>query len=136
MTGKPYRLPTEAEWEWAARRNVHRYPWGNDWDGARCNWQGSRLNRPNPVGVFPTGVTVDGLHDMAGNVYEWTLSLYRPYPYQPADGREAIAGEGLRVLRGGSWYIDKDRVRCAYRDWFDPGLRDLSSGFRLARASL
>lgn len=136
VTGKAYRLPTEAEWEWAARRNVRRYPWGNDWDGACCNWQGSRLNRPNPVGVFPAGATVDGLHEMAGNVYELTLSLYRPYPYQPADGREAIAGEGLRVLRGGSWYVDRTDVRCAYRNWNTPWRRALHFGFRLARASL
>ncbi len=136
VTGKAYRLPSEAEWEWAARRNRRRYPWGNDWNDAHCNWQGSRLNRPNPVGVYPHGATADGLHEVAGNVYEWTQSLYRPYPYQPADGREQIEGEGLRVLRGGSWYIDRIDVRCAYRGRLDPGNWDVSHGFRLARASL
>ena len=105
VTGKAYRLPTEAEWEWAARRNTRRYPWGNEWDPDRCNWRGSALNRPNPVGVYRQGATVDGLQELAGNVYEWTLSLYRPYPYEPDDGREEIDVEGLRVLRGGSWYI-------------------------------
>lgn len=149
VTGKAYRLPSEAEWEWAARRwaaptfwswgtrhHDRRYPWGNGWDGACCNWRGSGLNRPNPVGVYQQGSTADGLYDMAGNVYEWTLSLYHPYPYDPADGREAIGGEGLRVLRGGSWSIDKDRVRCAYRLRYSPRLWNGYNGFRLAMASL
>ncbi len=135
VTGKGYRLPTEAEWEWAARRNVRRYPWGDAWDPGRCNWRGSALNRPNPVGVYPHGATEDGLHELAGNVYEWTVSLYRPYPYQTSDGRERTDVEGLRVLRGGSWYIDRDRVRCASRLRNIPWNRNNDSGFRLARPS-
>ncbi len=136
VTGKGYRLPTEAEWEWAARRNCRRYPWGSDWDAARCNWQGSRLNRPNPVGVYPHGATADGLHELVGTVYEWTRSLYRPYPYQPDDGREQNEDEGLRVVRGGSWYDNRTYVRCAFRDGGPPRLVYNDSGFRLARASL
>jgi len=132
-TGKDYCLPSEAQWEWAARRSGRRYPWGDEWDGSRCNWRGSGLNAPNPVGVYPHGVTADGLHELAGNVYEWTTSLYRPYPYRADDGREAADVEGLRVARGGSWYIDRDMVRCAYRDWLDPWDGLGSRGFRLAR---
>jgi len=98
------RLPTEAEWEKAAR--VGRgwiYPWGNRWDVERANtWEGHVL-RPTPVGVYPGGTTPEGVHDLSGNVWEWTSSLYRPYPYRPDDGREDPEAEGRRVVRGGSW---------------------------------
>jgi formylglycine-generating enzyme required for sulfatase activity len=133
VTGKAYTLPSEAQWEWAARRSVRRYPWGDEWDGGKCNWRGSGLNAPNPVGVYPHGVTDDGLHELAGNVFEWTTSLYRPYPYRADDGREAQDVDGLRVARGGSWYIDRDVVRCAYRGRNNPRGRNGYRGFRLAR---
>ncbi|MCB9138040.1 MAG: SUMF1/EgtB/PvdO family nonheme iron enzyme [Caldilineaceae bacterium] len=136
VTGRRWRLPTEPEWEWAARRNSRRYPWSDDWESRRCNWRGSGFNQPNPAGVYPQGVTPDGLHDLAGNVYEWTVSLYRDYPYDPADGREATDQDGIRILRGGSWYTDRTTVRCAYRCWLVPGGRNIYTGFRLARSSL
>jgi formylglycine-generating enzyme required for sulfatase activity len=133
VTGKAHRLPSEAEWEWVARRNTRRYPWPGDWDAGRCNWSGSRLNRPAPIGVFPHGATPDGLHDLAGNVLEWTSSLYRPYPYDAADGREAPDAAGLRVVRGGSWYTGKGEVREGYRHGYYPGNGDDNLGYRLAR---
>ena len=136
VTGRAYRLPTEAEWEWAARRSVRRYPVGRRMGSRPLQLAGQRAEPPNPVGVYPHGATEDGLHELAGNVYEWTVSLYRPYPYQADDGREATDVDGLRVMRGGSWYVDKDRVRCAYRDWNNPWDRNNHRGFRLARTSL
>jgi len=111
------RLPSEAEWEKAARmKRGWIYPWGNRWDSARANtWEGHVL-RPSPAGVYPGGATSDGVHDLSGNVWEWTRSLYRPYPYRPDDGREALESEGYRVVRGGSWDDVQRDARCAFRD--------------------
>ncbi len=86
------------------------------------------------MGVYPHGATPDGLHDLAGNVYEWTATLYRPYRYDPADGREDPLADGLRVMRGGSWYVGRTNVRCSYRDWDDPWNWDYYLGYRLARS--
>jgi formylglycine-generating enzyme required for sulfatase activity len=134
VTGQPYRLPTEAEWEWAARRNTRRFAWGDAWDPARCNSSESRLGQPSPVGVYPHGATPDGLHDLSGNVYEWTGTLYRPYRYDPTDGREDPLADGLRVMRGGSWYVGRTNVRCAYRNWNGPGRGIDALGYRVARS--
>ncbi|RLT34647.1 MAG: hypothetical protein DWI57_16280 [Chloroflexi bacterium] len=133
VTDKEYRLPTEAEWEWAARRSQRRYPWGDTWEEGRCNSSESRLNRPNPVGVYPHGATPDGIEELAGNVYDWTVSVYQGYPYDPRDGREDPLAAGLRVLRGGSWYVRKERVRCAYRNWLYAWDWNYYWGYRLAR---
>ena len=89
-----------------------------------------------PPGVFSAGDTPEGLVDMTGNVWEWTGSAYRPYPYRPDDGREdPEVADVRRVVRGGSWSGTRDYARCAYRDSCPPDDRDGDLGFRVVRGS-
>jgi formylglycine-generating enzyme required for sulfatase activity len=114
------RLPTEAEWEKAARGTYGSlWPWGNEFDPARCNCAESKKGSTTPVGDYsPVGDSPYGCADMAGNVWEWTQSLYKIYPYNPNDGREALDqnNAGRHVLRGGSFSNRLQYVRCAYRN--------------------
>ena len=134
------RLPSEAEWEKAARADDGRWwPWGNALpDGTRCHFNGQAQGVAPasqsvlPVGQFPLGTSPYGLLDMAGNVWEWTQSLYRSYPYAADDGREALAAPGERVVRGGSYNHDLRQIRCAARTGMATGVRDVYIGFRVA----
>jgi formylglycine-generating enzyme required for sulfatase activity len=137
MTGRPYRLLTEAEWEYAARASTTTaYYWGDQIGkvNANCNGCGSRWDNreTSPVGSFNPNAF--GLYDMAGNVLQWVEDCYHD-SYAPRDGLESTTEDCYsRVLRGGSFAFNPQDLRAAGRYWGTPGVRSNFIGFRLARS--
>ncbi len=134
-------LPTEAQWEKAARwtgSHSSRWPWGDAWDVENCNnWNdtnpaggGYQQFQTSPVGSYPAGASPYGLHDMAGNVYAWCQNWYVSYP----GSSDPFDHTGIyRVLRGGSWNYHESEARCARRYPQSQNYDWLYNGFRFAR---
>lgn len=124
--GYAITLPTEQQYERAARwKDSRAYSYGSEYDRAKANTEDTGIGQTSPVGIFPNGISVEGVHDLSGNVWEWCLNKYT------STDDTSLTGRDLRVLRGGSWTSERSLARTTFRNKNAPHGRSRDIGFRV-----